>query len=126
MKKRIAKKKKYLLNRAEKMLRLRRHSKAKKKAKRIRLIGLSKAPINAMRQNEKEQKNIKRIFSSYKHIEAPKCLSMIENPEGTLTFIKDLEKSLDKKEKVFVVLRHVEKIASGAIVILLSIITTVP
>lgn len=121
MKKRIAKKKKYLLNRAEKMLRLRRLSKAKKKAKRIRLIGLSKAQINAMRQNEKEQKNIKRIFSSYKHIEAPKCLSMIENPEGTLTFIKDLEKSLDKKEKVFVVLRHVEKIASGAIVILLSI-----
>lgn len=99
MKKRIAKKKKYLLNRAEKMLRLRRHSKAKKKAKRIRLIGLSKAQINAMRQNEKEQKNIKRIFSSYKHIEAPKCLSMIENPEGTLTFIKDLEKSLDKKRK---------------------------
>lgn len=38
------------------MLRLRRHSKAKKKAKRIRLIGLSKAQINAMRQNEKEQK----------------------------------------------------------------------
>lgn len=46
---------------------------------------------------------------------------MIENTEGTLAFISELEKSLEQKSKVFVVLKNVEKIANGAIVVLLSI-----
>ena len=51
----------------------------------------------------------------------PVCLSMIENTEGTLAFISRLEGALRKREKVFVVLKRVDKIASGAIVVLLSI-----
>lgn len=121
MKKLNEKKKRVLLNRSRKLLRLRLRSKAKKKAKRRRLLGLSKAQVNAMRQRERDQKFIQRTFASYKHIEAPKCLSMIENTEGTLAFISELENSLNRSEKVFVVLRHVDKIASGAIVVLLSI-----
>lgn len=114
-------KKKILQNKARKSLRLHIRSKAKKKAKRIRLLGLSRAQITAIYQKENERKFIQRTYSSYKHIEAPSCLSMIENTEGTLAFIGELEKSLNDKKKVFVVLKHVEKIASGAIVVLLSI-----
>ncbi|MDT3387998.1 MAG: hypothetical protein LIR46_09605 [Bacteroidota bacterium] len=115
------KKKRILLHRAKKEFRRRKRSKDKKKAKRIRMLGLSKSQVAALRQREKEQMFIQRTFASYNHIEAPRCLSMIENTEGTLAFISDLEKSLNNNEKVFVVLRHVDKIASGAIVVLLSI-----
>lgn len=121
MKKITWKKKRILINRAKKILRLRRRSKAKKKKNRIRLLGLSKAQVNAMRQREKERNIIERAFSSYKRIKAPECLSMVENPDGTLAFIGELEKSLERNEKVFVVLKHINKIAGGAIVVLLSI-----
>lgn len=85
------------------------------------LQGISKEEIRRRRKLEEQAKQIERIYRKYKHIEAPECLSMIENPEGTLEFISLLENSLAKKEKVFVVLKHVEKIASGAIIVLLSI-----
>ncbi len=74
--------------------------------------------LQGVPRNEIKQRN---ELAKYKHIRAPKCLSMIENPEGTLEFISLLEHSLHKREKVFVVLRDVEKIASGAIIVLLSI-----
>lgn len=121
MKKTRKYKKQFLINRAEKMMRIRIRSNAKRKAKRIRLIGLSTETIKELNQRQKEQKIRKRTFASYKRIEAPQCLSMIENAEGSLAFISELEKSLKQKEKVFVVLKNVEKIASGAIVVLLSI-----
>lgn len=113
--------KKVRRNIAEKQLRLRIRSKAKKKVKRKRLLGLSKAQVNALREREHTQQIINKAFVSYKHVKAPTCLSMIENTEKTLAFISDLERSLEKQEKVFVVLKNVEKIASGAIVVLLSI-----
>ena len=114
-------KKQFLINRAKKQMRIRIRSNAKRKAKRIRLIGLPREDIKALNQRKKEQEILKRRFASYKHIEAPQCLSMIENAEGSLAFISELEKSLRQREKVFVVLKNVEKIASGAIVVLLSI-----
>lgn len=114
-------KKQFLVNKANKELRNRIRSKAKRKAKRVRLNGLSRESIKALNQRKKEQEILKKTFASYKHIVAPQCLSMIENTEGSLAFISELEKSLEQKKKVFVVLKNVEKIASGAIVVLLSI-----
>lgn len=110
-------KKRFLANRAKKMMRLRIRSQRKKKAKRKMLLGLSENQINEIRLREE----LRRKYASYKHIKAPKCLSMIENTEETVAFIRQLEESLHRREKVFVVLKDVEKVASGAIVVLLSI-----
>ncbi|MBP3245205.1 MAG: hypothetical protein J6M59_08910 [Bacteroidaceae bacterium] len=103
-------KKRIISNKAWKSFRQKVRSRKKKRAKRRMLQGIPKEEIK--RRNEQ---------AKYKNIRAPKCLSMIENPEGTLEFIGKLERSLYKREKVFVVLKHVDKIASGAIIVLLSI-----
>lgn len=110
MKKPKEEKKRVFHNIAWKLFKLKIRSREKKRVKRRLQQGLSKDEIK--KRNE---------LAKFKHINAPKCLSMIENPEGTLEFISTLERSLQKREKVFVVLKHVEKIASGAIIVLLSI-----
>lgn len=106
---------------ARKSFRRKVRSRKRKRVKRRMLQGLSKEEIRKRFYLEKQARQIEYKYRNYKHIEAPKYLSMIENPEGTLEFISSLEHSLQKKEKVFVVLKHVEKIASGAIIVLLSI-----
>lgn len=111
--KRHYKTKRILANRAEKLMRRRIRSRWKLKAKRKRQLGISK--------EQQDKYLFQRKFIAYKHIEAPKCLSMIENTEETLKFIKRLEDSLSKKEKVFVVMKNVKVISGGAIVVLLSI-----
>lgn len=121
MKKISATKLKVLLNIARRSFRQKIRSRIKKRAKRRMLQGLSKEEIRRRMRIERQTAQIERVYHNYKHIEAPQCLSMIENPEGTLEFIGSLEHSLQKKERVFVVLKHVEKIASGAIIVLLSI-----
>ena len=110
MKKQYNKKKIIILNIARKSFRQKVRSREKKRTKRRLLQGIPKLEIK--RRYE---------LAKYKKIHAPKCLSMIEKPEDTLEFISLLERALDKREKVFVVLKHVEKIASGAIIVLLSI-----
>lgn len=108
---RLTEKEKYFIQkRAWKSFRHKVRSRRKKRAKRRMLQGVPR--------NEIKQRN---ELAKYKHIRAPKCLSMIENPEGTLEFISLLEHSLHKREKVFVVLKDVDKIANGAIIVLLSI-----
>ena len=113
--------KRILANRAKKLMRRRIRSRWKLKAKRKRQLGISKEQLKRIYQQKQEQYLFQRKYIAYKHIEAPKCLSMIENTEETLEFIKRLEDSLSKKEKVFVVLKNVEVISGGAIVVLLSI-----
>lgn len=113
--------KRILANRAKKLMRRRIRSRLKLKAKRKRQLGISKEQQKRIYKKKKEQYLFQRKFIAYKHIEAPKCLSMIEKTEDTLAFIKRLEDSLSKKEKVFVVLKNVEVISGGAIVVLLSI-----
>lgn len=121
MKKLTAKQKRVISNIARKSFRLKVRSLKNKRVKRRMLQGLSKEEIRRRLSIEKQAKQIERAYHNYNHIEAPKCLSMIENPEGTLEFISTLEHSLQKREKVFVVLKNVDKIASGAIIVLLSI-----
>lgn len=113
--------KKMLANHARKSMRQRLRSKEKRRAKRKRMQGVSKEQVRLQREHERQQRILQAQFRGYKHIDAPSCLSMIENTDGTLSFISQLEDALSKHEKVFVVLKHVDKIASGAIVVLLSI-----
>ena len=115
------KQKRTISNHAWKSFRLKVRSRERKRTKRRQLQGVSKDEIRRRLALEKQAKQMLVRFRNFKHIEAPRCFSMIENPEGTLELINSLERSLQKKEKVFVVLKHVEKIASGAIVVLLSI-----
>ena len=106
---------------AWKSFRLKVRFRLQKKAKRRMLQGLSKDEIKRRKQQELQKRILSVKYRSYKHIIAPSCLSMIENPEGTLQFISELESALQNKRKVFVVLKNVDKIASGAIIVLLSI-----
>jgi hypothetical protein len=57
----------------------------------------------------------------YKKVHAPSCFSFLKNPSGVSTFIQKLKKNFNKKKKVYVVLRGINEIDDGAIVVLLSI-----
>ena len=103
---------KYLINRAKKSLRLRLRFKEIKRNKRRRLIGLNK--------NERLEISLKNKFKDYAHIKAPSDFSMTTNTNDTISFISKLEKCFEKKQKVFVDLTDIQKIADGAIVVLLS------
>lgn len=52
---------------------------------------------------------------------APKAFSLLENPEETIKFLNRIERCLWERQKVFVVLTQVEKIDSGAIAVLFSV-----
>ncbi len=109
------KEKRILRNHAIKQELRRLHSKNKKKIKRKRLQGKSKEEIERLKLEDK--------FRDYTKIKAPSNFSLTENAEETLRFIAKIEKCLKSHSKVFVNLTHVEKIAHGAIVVLLSIMT---
>lgn len=119
-------------NRREKLFRFRlRRAKRSEKARRRfssfvssrrkRFIGVPKEKRKGILKNEKTRKILENHFRTYEHVIAPSILSMTDNTEETITFIKILEKHLVEKQKVFVHLRNVNKIAHGAIVVLLSI-----
>lgn len=103
---------KHLINHAKKSLRLRLRFKEIKRNKRRRLIGLNK--------NERLEISLKNKFKDYVHIKAPSDFSMTTNTNDTISFISKLEKCFEKKQKVFVDLTDIQKIADGAIVVLLS------
>src|SRR5665648_94113 len=65
---------------------------------------------------------VKQQLSHYKRIKAPTHFSLTQNTEETLSFIGEIENCFKHKQKVFVDVSHVEKIANGAIVVLLSIL----
>ena len=113
--------KQILKNRARKFERLRRKSKKKIIAKRKSLLGISKNERIEMNKRLQEKRDFIRQYTSYKHVHAPTVLSMTENVEESVRFISTLEKLLSAKKKVFVEMSHVKKIASGAIIVLLSI-----
>ncbi|MEE1143384.1 MAG: hypothetical protein U0L22_07125 [Bacteroidales bacterium] len=108
-------KKRFLYNHAKKQELRKIESKKKKKKKRRQFQEKSK---------EKRQKFIlEDLFKDYFKIKAPSNFSLVENTEESLQFIAEIEKYLKDRIKVFVDLTDVEKIAHGAIVVLLSIMT---
>ena len=92
--------------------------KEKKKNRRKSLLS-----VNIYQRREINQKiQLKRQLSQYKHIKAPVFFSLAHNTEETLKFIEKIETCFKNKQKVFVDLSHVERLANGAIVVLLSIL----
>ncbi len=63
---------------------------------------------------------IKSINSGYKEIKAPEILSFVNNPEEVSRFISTLRYFQEKRQPVFVVLKHVKKIDYDGITVLLS------
>lgn len=110
-----------LKNRAHKIERLKRKAKKKLIAKRKSLLGISKCERMEINKRQQERYDLIRQYAAYKHVLAPTILSMTENVEESVRFISTLEKLLSAKRKVFVEMSHVKKIASGAIIVLLSI-----
>lgn len=108
-------KRKVLINHALKLCRLRIRFKDIRRRKNKARLGRSKT--------QRESDKISERFRDYKKICAPSVFSIIENTEESLLFISKLEKCLENKQKVFVILTNVEQIADGAIVVLLSIMT---
>ena len=89
-----------------------RHSQYKKRVRNKSKLGLSKV--------QREERNYKQKLWDYNHIKAPANLSLIENCENTLDFLKKIRVCFDKRKKVFVVLKHVTNISHDAIVVLLA------
>lgn len=54
-------------------------------------------------------------------IPAPKNFSLVTNPDSTIEFIGNIEKYYRLRQRVFIILKHVEGIDSGAIGVLLSV-----
>jgi hypothetical protein len=103
---------------AQKSFRRKLRSKQKRKSKNKSIIGVK----SEQRKDVNRGKNIKRRLSNYKQIKAPINFSLTKNTEETLGFIGKIEDCFKHKKKVFVDLSHVEVIANGAIVVLLSIL----
>ena len=61
-------------------------------------------------------------LKGYKEVIAPKHFSLINKPIQVIEFIDDIKKYYSKRKKVFVELKHVEKIDYDAIVVLLAIL----
>lgn len=84
------------------------------KEKRRKSLGVSK--------KVRTTKNLIRLTRwQYKEIKAPIIFSFIENPNGVVSFINEIESLCNKKVPVFVILQHCRAIDYGAIVALLSI-----
>jgi hypothetical protein len=98
----------------------RRNLKFKEKKRKKRIFFLSVNSIHKTEINKKVE--FKRQLSQYKHIKAPVYFSLAHNTEETLKFIEKIETCFKNRQRVFVDLSKVEKLANGAIVVLLSIL----
>jgi hypothetical protein len=69
-----------------------------------------------------QQRNqIGKTIWEFKQVSAPRIFSLNANTEQVIEFLKQVEECYNKKLKIFVVLRNVEEIDYGALIVLLSI-----
>jgi hypothetical protein len=61
------------------------------------------------------------LYSGFVRIKAPLNFSLLHNAEKVIDFVMKLKKQFDKRNKVFILMEHVENIDHSAIIILLSI-----
>lgn len=111
-------------NRDKKKLERRIFFKAFKTKKNRRLNSLTKKDKQRrLIIEEQRRKLINELnkYQDYSNVQAPKILSLIENPTGTIKFINKLRNSFNNLEKVFVDLSNVIEIKHDAIVILLAV-----
>lgn len=91
-------------------------SKKKKKLRNKGMLGISREVRfkNHIREDNSKQ------WVGYRIIRAPKVFSLLENTEGLLSFINDVDACFHKKKKVFISMRDTILISYDAIVVLLS------
>ena len=106
-----------------------------RRIKRLKELELRQSAFRSYRQGlsykELRDPNVRRYIDSrvrdevdfklYTHVKAPGTFSLLNNTNGVLKFIKDLEVCLEKKRKTFVELSDVTEMHHDAIVVLLSI-----
>lgn len=97
---------KHALDQAERGIRF------KERKRRLRRLGID---LSAKRDT------LGVYYRDYKRVVAPQQFSFLKNPEGVISFIKQLEEHFTQKSKVWIVLKKVENIDDAAIVVLLAI-----
>jgi hypothetical protein len=111
---RTPKEKKFFSARAKSQENKKKRFKEYLKCKHRKILGVPKKVRTA--------KNLIALTKwQYKEIKAPVIFSFIENPNGVVSFINEIESLFKKKTPVYVILQHCMTIDYGAIVALLSI-----
>ena len=89
-------------------------TKAKRKKRRIKLIGLKKSEKKIRVRHDIKHKD-------FVHVVAPANLSFVDNTVEVIKFINKLKLQYDHRKKVYVVLKKVTNLTFDALVVLLSI-----
>lgn len=100
--------KKYSTKRAHRQVKARYRFRAYKRVKNLKKYSLSRVDYKHL--NEKGL-----------DVKAPRIFSLLKNPEETIHFLNKLERCLMNRQKVWVVLKGVKEIDSGAIAVLFSV-----
>lgn len=99
---------------------LERRALLSKEKKRLRLLG--HINLNDTRRIDRiSRQDLRLKYGYYKWVSAPKCFSLIDEPEKSIAFINKINQLFRKNKKVFIDLEHVEEIGHGAIVVLLAL-----
>lgn len=83
----------------------------------------NKSFLGTSLQNRKQinsQNQFDKFLSSCKKLTAPSNFSLLENTEEVIAFINEVDSCYNKRKNVFIIMTDVEKIAYGAIIVLLS------
>lgn len=104
------------IHRDNKLFRRKVRSRQKRKAKNKSFLGVNK--------EGRKQRNAQKVFNqrvgTYKQLVAPSNFSLLENTESVISFINEVDKCYEKKRNLFIDMTEVERIAYGAIIVLLS------
>lgn len=114
--------------RGEKKLFLKRRSirlhlrslRSMRKRKARRRLSLYRSRECQIRINERREQ--KSRFSHYHWVKAPRILSIRENTEDSLAFIKEIDNAFSSNKPVFINIERVSEISQDTIVIMLSIL----
>lgn len=78
--------------------------------------------ISREKEREKEREERFKRLSTHKEIKSPSILSLIEEPEGVVRFINEIEDCLAQRQPIFVDVSETTNISYDGILILLSLL----
>jgi hypothetical protein len=99
-----------------------KHFRRKIKSKeKKRLRNVYKNNITKTQKRERLiESHLKKDSRSYTYLKAPAIFSLLDNTEKVVAFIREVDKCFEKRNNIFIEMTHVQSIAYGAIVVLLS------
>lgn len=103
-------------HRDDKLFKRKVKSRQKKKNRNRALLGISKE----IRKQRTYNTDNYRPNWAIKKLEAPHNFSLLENTEEVISFINKVDACYEKKKNLFIDMDNVERIAYGAIIVLLS------